>query len=118
MNSLAGLGVRRIGESQKKYAARLKAEQANRTAAAAREADKERAALEALRVVRRTFEAKKHPPGSAERAKLNESAITSEYLPSYRYLVVSAAIAANYGPTCGAKQFRTKREAEQFLEGQ
>jgi hypothetical protein len=36
-------------------------------------------------VVRRTFEAEKHPAGSAERARLNLDWLTSEYMTSYRY---------------------------------
>lgn len=37
-------------------------------------------------VIRRTFEAAKHPKGSEERARLNRDAQTSEYRPSRRYL--------------------------------
>lgn len=36
-------------------------------------------------VYKRTFEAAKHPKGSAERAELNLSGFTSEYSPSYKY---------------------------------
>lgn len=36
-------------------------------------------------VHRRTFEAKKHAPGSEERARLNEDNLTSEYMTSYKY---------------------------------
>jgi hypothetical protein len=36
-------------------------------------------------VVRRTFEAKKYPKGSEDRARLNRDGLTSEYMPSYRY---------------------------------
>lgn len=36
-------------------------------------------------VVRRTFEAEKHPAGSAERTRLNLDWLTSEYMTSYRY---------------------------------
>ncbi len=39
-------------------------------------------------VQRRTFQAAKFPPGSPERARLNESSVTSEYMTSYRYVVV------------------------------
>lgn len=53
-------------------------------------------------VVRRTFEAAKHPRGSAERARLNLKTVTSEYMPSYRYaLVTSTSVGV----------FRTKAEA-------
>lgn len=36
-------------------------------------------------VTRRTFEAKQHPKGSSERARLNTDPRTSEYMPSYKY---------------------------------
>lgn len=41
-----------------------------------------------MKPIKRTFEAKQHPKGSAERARLNLSWITSEYLPSIRYGIV------------------------------
>lgn len=53
---------------------------------------------------KRTFEALKHPKGSAERTELNKSAITSEYMPSYKY----QRIGENY-----SLAYRTKREAEE-----
>ena len=56
-------------------------------------------------VVKRTFEAKTHPAGSAERARLNLSWVTSEYLPSIRY-----GILENGEPTCW--NYATKRECE------
>jgi hypothetical protein len=59
-----------------------------------------------MKAVRRTFEASKHPKGSPERARLNESSLTSEYLPSYRY-----AVCEDDGrPT--PFNYRTKGEAE------
>ncbi len=51
-------------------------------------------------ITRRTFEALKHPEGSEERARLNCSPVTSEYMPSYRYLAADG------------RQFRTKAEAQ------
>ena len=54
---------------------------------------------------RRTFEAAKHPKGSAARETLNKSALTSEYMPSYKYVVVNETEA-----TCFT--YRTKGEAE------
>lgn len=38
-----------------------------------------------MQTVRRTFEAKKHPKGSPERAALNVDWLTSEYYSSYKY---------------------------------
>ncbi len=60
-------------------------------------------------VKRRTFEAKKHPKGSPERAKLNLSSLTSEYMPSYRYVACE-----NSGERTPFT-FRTKREAEIYI---
>lgn len=36
---------------------------------------------------RRTFEAARFPKGSTERETLNKDVLTSEYMPSYRYLL-------------------------------
>jgi hypothetical protein len=57
-----------------------------------------------LDIIRRTFEAAKHPPGSEERAQLNRDARTSEYMPSYRYL------------TSDGRSWRTKKEAALAVE--
>lgn len=57
-------------------------------------------------VKRRTFEAAKHPKGSAERDRLNRSPLTSEYMPSYKYNVVKDETEA----TCFS--YRTRGEAE------
>ena len=57
-------------------------------------------------ITRRTFEALKHTKGSPERAQLNLSSVTSEYMPSYRYVICEddgEATPYAYG---------TKREAE------
>jgi hypothetical protein len=40
-----------------------------------------------VEILRRTFEAAKHPKGSAERQRLNWDAITSEYMTSHRYAI-------------------------------
>lgn len=58
-----------------------------------------------MEVKRRTFEAKKHPKGSEERAALNCNALTSEYMTSYRYCLVD-----DDGKT--HRSFVTKAEAE------
>jgi hypothetical protein len=59
-------------------------------------------------ITRRTFEAKQHPRGSQERARLNERPETSEYMPSYRYCVRD---------TYGTVSYRTRREAEAAASG-
>ena len=58
-----------------------------------------------MQVTKRTFEAKQYPPGSPERSRLNEDWRTSEYMPSYRYGLLTDS---------GEKTpwtFRTKAEA-------
>ena len=57
---------------------------------------------------KRTFEALKYAPGSPEREKLNESALTSAYMPSYKWIVrrETETKAVHY-----ERSFRTKREA-------
>lgn len=57
-------------------------------------------------VHRRTFEALKHPKGSPERERLNCDELTSEYMPSYRYVVMDDGIRE--------ASFRTKKEANIF----
>lgn len=39
-------------------------------------------------VARRTFAAKQYRLGSIERARLNLSALTSEYMPSYKFVIL------------------------------
>lgn len=39
-------------------------------------------------VFKRTFEAKKFPIGSKERAELNLDAVTSEYMVSYKFAII------------------------------
>lgn len=59
-----------------------------------------------MKVIRRTFEALKHEKGSDERARLNLSWVTSEYLPGIRYGIIED----DGTPTCW--NYRTKRECE------
>jgi len=59
-------------------------------------------------VIKRTFEAKKYPANSPERARLNLSWVTSEYLPSIRY-----GILENGQPTCW--NYTTKKECEEKI---
>ena len=40
-----------------------------------------------MEILRRTFEAAKHPTGSEERQRLNRDAVTSEYMTSHRYAI-------------------------------
>jgi len=58
-------------------------------------------------VIKRTFEAKKHPKGSAERKRLNEDNVTSEYMTSYKYAVKGKNLSSSR---------RTKQEAIEWAE--
>lgn len=58
-------------------------------------------------VHRRTFEAAQFPEGSEERARLNLHTLTSEYMPSYRYVVL--------GGQHDRRATRTKTEAESLV---
>ena len=60
-----------------------------------------------MMAARRTFEALKYPKGSPERAALNLSALTSEYMSSYRYMVLD-----DNGKPISATSCRTKAEAQ------
>ena len=62
-----------------------------------------------MRTVKRTFEALRHAPGTADRARLNLSWVTSEYLPSIRYGIIED----DGTPTCW--NYRTKRECEEKI---
>lgn len=60
----------------------------------------------AFTVKRRTFEALKHVRGTSERMRLNLDPVTSEYMPSYKYVLCDAMGQS----TCFT--YRTKAEAE------
>lgn len=66
-------------------------------------------------IIRRTFEAAKHPKGSAERSALNCDAATSEYLPSYRYILRKPALMSDGTQNPSQRfhdlTFRTKADA-------
>lgn len=49
-------------------------------------------------LLRRTFAAKLHPKGSPERDALNNDVVTSEYMPSYRYVVRVPAMMSDGTP--------------------
>lgn len=67
---------------------------------------------------RRTFEAAKHPPGSPERVQLNLDPLTSEYMPSYRYLIREPARMSDGTPNPAQafhnRTFRTKTEGQAY----
>lgn len=71
-------------------------------------------------IVRRTFEALRHPIGSPERAKLNQSAETSEYLTGERYLIVETNFMSDgsINPTqpFTSRGFRTKKAAMEAFD--
>lgn len=67
-----------------------------------------------LTVKRRTFEAKRHAPGSPERAAANKNPLTSEYYTGTRYLLVCTA---DDGSVAWTQGFRTKKDAERIRAG-
>ena len=62
-----------------------------------------------INIIKRTFEANKHPKGSQERIKLNEEIVTSEYQPSYKYIL-------EVGGKYQLKAFRTNQEAKEYIK--
>ena len=61
---------------------------------------------------KRKFDALNYPYGSEERAKMNEDVLTSEYMPSYKYVLF--AYHAETDTQCeyvSKYNFRTKKEA-------
>jgi len=71
-----------------------------------------------VEVLRRTFFANQHPKGSPQRARLNLDTLTSEYMPSYRYIARQPFILSD-GSTHPRqpfidRAFRTKAQAEAF----
>jgi hypothetical protein len=59
-------------------------------------------------IVRRTFEAANFPKGSAQRAKLNESNMTSEYMTSYKWAIIGENLSSSA---------RTLSEAKEKIKG-
>lgn len=59
------------------------------------------------KIGRRTFEAEKYQKGSAERKKLNESGLTSEYMHSHKYHLKGANLSTSY---------RSNHEAEEAVK--
>lgn len=63
-----------------------------------------------MEIVKRTFEANTYEKGSPERAILNKSWVTSEYLPSIRFGILD-----DQGtPTCW--NYKTKRECQEKID--
>lgn len=60
-----------------------------------------------MKIFKRTFEAKKHPVGGDERKRLNQSAITSEYMTSHKYQLIGDHFSFGY---------RSKAEAEDAMK--
>lgn len=61
-----------------------------------------------MKIKCRTFEALKYPKGSAERDKLNLNSLTSEYMPSYPYVIA-------FNGT-GNGVYKTKADAKAALD--
>ena len=75
-----------------------------------------------IEVLRRTFAAPKHPPGSEERARLNRDTLTSEYYTSHRYMTRQPFTMDNGAPHptqhCLCRTFTTKAEADAYASTQ
>ena len=61
-----------------------------------------------MTLIKRSFLASHLPKNSKERKQLNESAITSEYMPSYKYVVIT--------DNDNTRTFRSKKDAESFMD--
>jgi hypothetical protein len=75
--------------------------------------------LPVLELHRRTFEAERHPKGSAERERLNLHARTSEYSPSKPWLACVPFFMSDgsvHPQRHTHHTFRTKKEATECLE--
>ena len=69
-----------------------------------------------VEVLKRTFEASKHPKDSAERAKLNEDSLTSEYMVSHKYEGrVHHPETKTHTAYTDKYHFNTKAEAEEYV---
>lgn len=73
--------------------------------------DSETPSCKVMKVEKRTFEARKHPPGSPERAELNRSGVTSEYMTSYKYQLVGPNFSAGYKTRGEAEAAKARMEA-------
>jgi len=71
-----------------------------------------------IEIHKRTFEASKHPKGSAERAEFNNDPLTSEYYTSEPWLCRKEALMGDGSPNPRQKwhnkTFRTRKDAEQY----
>ncbi len=61
-----------------------------------------------MEIIKRTFEAKNFPKDSAERKKLNEKSETSEYMTSYKYVVLF--------DDGFRRTFVSKQQAEEYVQ--
>lgn len=68
-------------------------------------------------IIKRTFEAEKHPKGSPERAKLNENQITSEYMHGTKYIAfIHLDENEHNGSVTHNRGFATKTECQQWID--
>ena len=71
-----------------------------------------------IKVLRRTFAASKHPPGSEERATLNRDTLTSEYYTSQCYMTREPLTMADGTPHSSQRHlcrtFKTRAEADGY----
>jgi hypothetical protein len=73
-------------------------------------------------ILKRTFEAARHPKGSPERARLNEETLTSEYMTSMLWLATvevtePSLIEGERTVTYTRREtFRTKQQAQSWVD--
>lgn len=68
--------------------------------------------MEESKVFKRTFEAKQYSKESKEKKALNKHCLTSEYMPSYPYVVIMY----RDGKEEDHRVFRSKTEAQEFAD--
>jgi len=74
-----------------------------------------------IEVLRRTFAAVKHPPGSSQRVELNRDTLTSEFYTSHRYMTREPFTMSDGTPHPSqhhlCRTFKTEGEADKYATG-
>ena len=68
------------------------------------------------KIVKRKFTALNYPKGSTNRAKLNNNPLTSEYMTSYKYIVIGRVRFSHGGIAKINQSVRSKKEGKEFIE--
>lgn len=62
--------------------------------------------MKTYKIIKRTFEAKKYSIGSIDRQRLEQNAVTSSYMPSYKWTIEGEGF---------SHSTKTKKDAENFV---